>query len=299
VFPLSLPRHPVQDAPAAPEPAGRIDGADDGVQSNVTMTARDDLDDRRKTAREAAVAAGEVLMAHYGRRAALVIDQKGVNDFVSQADRDAEDAILTRLAARFPEDALLGEETGASGGGGSGLTWCVDPLDGTSNFLKGAPNWCVSIGLLAGVEPVLGVILDPVRGEIFEGGPGLAARCNGADVRCNAEADPGRCLIGIGRTKRIALDTFAADTQALLATGLAFRQVGAGALMLAYLSAGRIDAYFERHMWPWDAVAGLALIRGAGGAVAPYLAPGAIAEGGPALAANAGLLPVLRRTLDV
>jgi myo-inositol-1(or 4)-monophosphatase len=110
---------------------------------------------------------------------------------------------------------------------------------------------------------------------------------------------PGRCLIGIGRTKRIALDTFAADTQALLATGLAFRQVGAGALMLAYLSAGRIDAYFERHMWPWDAVAGLALIRGAGGAVAPYLAPGAIAEGGPALAANAGLLPVLRRTLDV
>ncbi len=262
------------------------------------MLTTDDISARLSVAREAARVAGAVLMAHYARRSALVIDQKGVNDFVSQADREAEEAILAILAARFPQDRLLGEETGYAGAAGNGVTWCIDPLDGTSNFLKGAHNWCVSIGLLDGDRPVLGVILDPVRGEMFEGGPGLGARCNGAAIACNAETDPGRCLVGIGHTKRIALEDFGEDTRALLATGLAFRQVGAGALMLAYLSAGRIDAYYERHMWPWDAVAGLALVRAAGGDFAPYLS-GPPEEGGPVLAAGAGLLPVLRPVLNL
>jgi myo-inositol-1(or 4)-monophosphatase len=259
---------------------------------------RDGMAERLDVAEEAARRAGDLLLAYFARRGALVIDRKGVNDFVSEADREAEAAIMGLLAAHFPGDARLGEETGASGGG-SGLTWCIDPLDGTSNFLKGAPSWCVSIGLLDGVEPVLGVVLDPVRGEIFTGGAGFGARLNGAEIRCNAEADPGRCLVGIGHARRVPVPRFAEDTRALLETGLAFRQVGAGALMLAYLSAGRIDAYFERHMWPWDAVAGLALVRAAGGAFAPYLAAGAVAEGGPVLAANADLLPLLRTALSL
>jgi myo-inositol-1(or 4)-monophosphatase len=260
------------------------------------MPSRDDLIHRLGLAEAAARAAGEVLLHHFARRGALVIDRKGVNDFVSEADRAAEAAIMGLLAERVPGDARLGEETGASGGGG-GLTWCIDPLDGTSNFLKGAPNWCVSVGLLDGVEPVLGVILDPVRDEMFAGGPSFGARLNGEPIRCNAEDDPGRCLVGIGHAKRVPVQRFAEDTRALLDTGLAFRQVGAGALMLAYLSAGRIDAYFERHMWPWDAVAGLALVRAAGGEVAPYLSAGAVADGGPVLAANEGLLPALRSAL--
>lgn len=262
------------------------------------MLTTEGLAERLAVAQEAARAAGAVLMAHYARRSALVIDQKGVNDFVSQADRDAEDAVFGILSARFPEDRLLGEETGYAGAAGNGLTWCVDPLDGTSNFLKGAHNWCVSIGLVEGDTPVMGVIFDPVRGEMFEGGRGLGLRCNGQDVACNAEADPGRCLAGIGHAKRIPVAQFTTDAARILDTGLAFRQVGAGALMLAYLSAGRIDAYFERHMWPWDAVAGLALIRAGGGDFAPYLS-GPVEQGGPVLAANAGLLPLLRATLDL
>jgi myo-inositol-1(or 4)-monophosphatase len=254
--------------------------------------------DRLVVAQEAARAAGAVLMAHYARRQALVIDAKGVNDFVSQADRDAEAAVFGVLSARFPEDRLLGEETGFAGGIGNGLTWCIDPLDGTSNFLKGAHNWCVSIGLLDGAQPVLGVILDPVRDEMFEGGPGLGVRCNGVPVQVNTEADPGRCLVGIGHAKRIPVTQFVQDATRLIDTGLAFRQVGAGALMLAYLSAGRIDAYFERHMWPWDAVAGLALIRAAGGDFVPYLA-GPVDEGGPVLAASAALLPGVRSALTL
>jgi len=249
--------------------------------------------DRLAVAQQAARAAGAVLMAHYARRQALVIDEKGVNDFVSQADRDAEAAVFGVLAKHFPEDRLLGEETGFAGSSGNGLTWCIDPLDGTSNFLKGAHNWCVSIGLLEGDQPVLGVILDPVRDEMFEGGPGLGARCNGVALQVHAEADPGRCLVGIGHAKRIPVEQFVQDAARLLDTGLAFRQVGAGALMLAYLAAGRIDAYFERHMWPWDAVAGLALIRAAGGNFAPYLV-GPAEDGGPVLAASAALLPALR-----
>jgi myo-inositol-1(or 4)-monophosphatase len=135
-----------------------------------------------------------------------------------------------------------------------------------------------------------------VRDEMFEGGPGLGVRCNGVRVQVNADADPGRCLIGIGHAKRIPVAQFVQDATRLIDTGLAFRQVGAGALMLAYLSAGRIDAYFERHMWPWDAVAGLALIRAAGGDFAPYLT-GPPEDGGPVLAASAALLPALRTAM--
>lgn len=262
------------------------------------MLTIEGLNARLAGAQEAAHAAAAVLMAHYARRSALVIDQKGVNDFVSQADRDAEDAVFGVLSARFPEDRLLGEESGYAGATGNGLTWCIDPLDGTSNFLKGAHNWCVSIGLVADGVPVLGVILDPVRGEMFEGAPGLGARCNGQAIACNAEADPGRCLIGIGHAKRVPVTQFTQDATSLIETGLGFRQVGAGALMLAYVSAGRVDAYFERHMWPWDAVAGLALIRAAGGDFAPYLA-GPVEEGGPVLAANASLLPLLCAKLEL
>lgn len=210
------------------------------------------------------------MLAQYAQRDKLTIDQKGRNDFVSQADREAEAVIFAVLAQHFPQDGLLGEETGQAGVSGAALVWCIDKLDGISNFLKGAHNWCVSIGLLAQGLPVLGVVHDPVRNEMFEGAQGLGARENGKSMRVSLIDAPDRTAIGIGHVQRVPVDLFCVDTAALLNADFAFRQVGAGALMLAYLAAGRIDAYFERHMWPRDAVAGLALLREAGGQFAPY-----------------------------
>lgn len=261
------------------------------------MLRPEDFAARLDAARTAARLAGESLMTHYAARDRLVIEEKGRNDFVSNADREAEEKILAHLTPLFPEDGYLGEETGASGRAGPGPVWCIDPLDGTSNFLKGAHNWCVSIGLYLDGAPVLGVILDPVRGELFETAPGHPTRCNGSPVRVSAVRDPGSASVGLGYVPRVPVATFIADTANLLAEGYSFRQVGAGALMLAYVAAGRVDAYHERHMWAWDAVAGLALITGAGGLIRPYGGAG-LAAGGDVTAATPGLYPGLMARLD-
>ena len=258
-----------------------------------------ELDRRLVVAVAAARAAGAALVAHYGARDRLAVEQKGVNDFVSNADREAEEIILGHLCPAFPADAFLGEETGLSGTAGSGAVWCIDPLDGTTNFLKGTHNWCVSIGLWQGDAAVLGVIHDPLRDETFAGIAGRGGSVNGVTLKVSGISGFDRASLGLGHNRRVPVDRFAADVVALMADGAGFRQVGAGALMLAYVAAGRVEAYVERHMWPWDAVAGLALIRAAGGSHAPYLAPGAgIAEGGPVIAGNADLVAAIAARLD-
>lgn len=225
---------------------------------------------RLVAAKQAARNAGKVLLHFANQCGNLNIVQKGTNDFVSNADKAAEKVILDLLQTRFRQDGFIAEESGISGDPGAEFQWCIDPLDGTSNFLHGAQNWCVSIGLLQNGQPVMGVIFDPTRNELFEGVVGTGARLNSAPVVVSTAKDPASATIGLGHVPRVPIETFCLDTARILKAGFAFRQVGAGALMLAYVSAGRVDAYFERHMWPWDAVAGLALIRAAGGEHLPY-----------------------------
>jgi myo-inositol-1(or 4)-monophosphatase len=263
------------------------------------MLTQEELGQRLTVAKHAAKKAGLVLLDHYRNRDGLKIDQKGLNDFVSNADQDAEKVIFAILQEHFPQDRMLGEEQGFGGPGNAAATWCIDPLDGTSNFLKGAHNWCVSIGLVVDAQCVLGVIYDPVREEMFEGAAGLDVRCNGTLIHVATEPMPDRSAIGIGHTARIPVDVFVTDTGRLLNSGAGFRQVGAGALMLAYVAAGRVNGYFERHMWSWDAVAGLALIREAGGAISPYPAQEPLDTGGLVLAATPRLYAVLRQILQL
>lgn len=256
-----------------------------------------DLTQRHALAVEAARRAGAHLKALYADRGALVVEQKGRNDFVSRADREAEALIKELVAAQFPSDGFVGEETGATGLGDTGATWVVDPLDGTTNFLKGAHNWCVSIGLVADGAIVAGAIYDPLRDEMFEARAGVGTRLNGAAITVSAVADPGEAVIGLGFVPRVGAARFVADAEPLLATGMNFRQVGAGALMLAYVAAGRIDAYFERHMWPWDATAGLALVACAGGTASAYPTGAALLAGGGVLAAGPALYPAVKALL--
>jgi myo-inositol-1(or 4)-monophosphatase len=254
----------------------------------------DQLKPRLATAERAAREAGRLLLAHYGRRDRLAVEQKGLNDFVSNADREAEEAIAAILTPAFPKDGFLGEETGASAVEGAEFVWCVDPLDGTTNFLKGAHNWCVSIGLWSKGEPILGVIYDPLRDELFTGAQGVSTTVNGVPVSLSAIDRLDRTRLGMGHNHRVPPADFAADAERLFTAGGSFSQVGAGALMLAYVSAGRVDGYFERHMWPWDAVAGLALIKAAGGRFTAYPAgPASLAAGGLVLASGAGLFDPL------
>ena len=253
---------------------------------------------RLTTAERAARLAGAALLKHYNARDRLVIDQKGVNDFVSNADRGAEDIIAAALRSAFPGDGFLGEETGLSGPTEPGAIWCVDPLDGTSNFLKGAHNWCVSIGLWSGGRPVLGALYDPLRDEMFLAAEGLGATCNGKPIAVSNTASLDRSSLGLGHNQRVAVDDFSDDMARLLATGASFRQVGAGALMLAYVAAGRVDCYFERHMWPWDAVAGLALILAGGGMATTYPPKGvSLSRGALVLASGPALFEPFRAVI--
>jgi myo-inositol-1(or 4)-monophosphatase len=256
----------------------------------------DDLRARMDVAMAAARAGGRLLLDHYARRDLLVIDQKGRNDFVSQADRESEVVIVHLLTQAFPQDGLLGEEGGQGGPADAPLVWCIDPLDGTSNFLHGAHNWCVSIGLVENGQPILGVIYDPVRDEMFAGGRGIPFTLNGVATTVSSVDALDRAVISLGHNARVPLEIFGAETLRLLTTGVAFRQLGAGALMLAYVAAGRFEGYYEWHMWPWDAVAGLAMIEAAGGRYEPYLS-GPLEKGGRVLASNAALHDLIVKTV--
>ena len=216
----------------------------------------------------ASMAAGACLSALESDRR-VVLSDRG-RDIKMQADRDAEKSILTHLSASgFP---VLAEESGAHGDVlGSKPVWVVDPLDGTMNFSREIPFYGVSIALLVAGEPVLGVIHDVTRGETFSGIVGEGCWLNGAPVRVSALTNPAEAILATG------LPTFRSHEAASLTNFVhdlrrfkKVRMLGSAALMLAYVAAGRIDAYGEDDIMLWDVAAGLALVRAAGGFVSDH-----------------------------
>lgn len=212
----------------------------------------------------AAEDAGVVLLRHHRTRDRLVIDEKGAGDFVTEADRESEALLRRRLLGARPGDGWLGEETGETAG--AGRRWVVDPLDGTTNFLRGLPYWCVSVALEVEGRPRLGVIHDPLHGETFAAAPGLGFRLNGRLVLRAAAGRMDGALFGtgipFGRMAYIA--EHAADIARLVPHCAGVRRTGASALDLAYVAAGRLDGFWERILRPWDVAAGLVLMAEAG-----------------------------------
>lgn len=231
------------------------------------------LDAAQTIAREA----GALALRYYRDRHNLKWQSKGAQDWVSEADKAVEDIIRSRLAEAFPDDAFLGEESGRSGG--SGPTWVVDPIDGTSMFLRGIAYWCVSIALVADGELELGVIYDAPADEMFAGRRGRGAVCNGRPMRVSGVADLRDTVMGIGFSSRKPTDPVSEWLRRLLAAGGQYRQLGAGALMLAHAADGRLEGYYEWHHNSWDALAGLLLNREAGAWTNDFLAGGGLYEG--------------------
>jgi myo-inositol-1(or 4)-monophosphatase len=246
-------------------------------------------------AQRAALAAGDVLMSYYGRPAEGVASKSSETDLVSDADREAERAVRDLLRSERPDDGLLAEE-GSSSEAVSGRRWIVDPLDGTINFLYGFPAWAVSVALEDEDGLRAGVVHSPVHRETF-----CAARGEGAWVLADGERRSIR-VSGCDQLDRALVATgfsYEPDRraeQAEVVRGLLpqvrdIRRAGAAALDLVWLAAGRLDAYFERGLHPWDWAAGRLLVQEAGGAIEPL-------EGEPAGlvgAATPALLADLRR----
>ena len=223
---------------------------------------------------KAARAGGNVLLRNMHRLDALNVVEKDRLDYASEVDRQAEEAIVKELRRANPDYAILGEEGGAQKGnrGPSRHTWVIDPLDGTSNYLRGLPHWCVSIALCEGPEPLHGVVFDPLRNELFTASRGSGAVLNDKRIRVAERRDLSGAVLATGFAPR---ERKRADAQLdcikmLLREAEDIRRGGSAALDLAYVAAGRVDGYFEAGVQSWDIAAGALLVREAGGRISDF-----------------------------
>ena len=221
-----------------------------------------------EVAEDAARAAGTLLAERFRDVSALVIHAKSTpTDVASEADLAAEEAIRDLLAARRPDDALLAEEGGGetAAPAAGALRWVVDPLDGTVNYLFGIPQWCVSVACEDAEGAVVGVILDPLRDECFTVMRGDAPRLNGEEIAAAEPRPLERALVVTGFAYDAEVRSRQAETvAAILPRARDVRRMGSAALDLAWLAAGRYDAYYERGGMPWDWMAGTLLCEAAG-----------------------------------
>jgi myo-inositol-1(or 4)-monophosphatase len=251
-----------------------------------------DLDARAALATTLAREAGALALRYFHHELAYTAESKGdVQDWVSIADRSVEAHCRARLAAAFPGDAMLGEESGGALGDD---TWIIDPIDGTLNFVHGVRYWCVSIAFVQRGVRRIGVVYDPPHDELFMAVAGRGASAGEHPLRVSACTSLDRALLMQGYVGRHDLGAHLRLRRALIESGAEVKDHGAGALMLAHVAAGRFDAYLEPHMHPWDASAGLLLVEEAGGRVLPYPGDRGLRAGGAVLASAPALYERLR-----
>jgi len=169
----------------------------------------------------------------------------------------------------------------------------VDPIDGTANFAHAVPHFCISIASVAGVRIDVGVIYDPMRDELFSGRRGAAARLNGAPMRASSLTSIANSSVEVGWNLRASADQYVELLRRIVVTGAAPFRSGSGALALAYVAAGRLDGYVERHIHAWDCLAGILLASEAGAYVNDYLGAGGLAKGAPLIACAPGIKDAL------
>lgn len=223
----------------------------------------------------AARSAGRVIMRELPRVDQLKISAKGANDFVTEVDRNAEAAIIQTVRKAYPDHAILGEESGQSGDGD--VTWIVDPLDGTTNFLHGFPQFAVSIGIQVRGRLEHGVVYNPYNQELYCASRGEGATLDGKRIRVSKAAGIPGSLIGTGFPFRATQDRghYLRMLDVVMTQAAGIRRAGAAALDLAYVAAGRLDGFWELGLKPWDMAAGIVLIREAGGQVEDLFNPNA------------------------
>lgn len=252
---------------------------------------------RLEVARTLVREAGALALASFRDRR-LVVEQKGVQDYVTAADRAVEELIVARLHAAFPGDAFLGEEGGRRAGApGASALWVIDPIDGTNNYARGLPLWCVSVALMRAGEIAFGMIFNPVSDEFYCAVSGHGARCNDQPIKVSAVDSPPQARIGMGFSYRRPPELHLQGIAALLAANCEYSRLGSGALGLALVADGRFDGYFEPHINAWDVLAGICLVREAGGWVNDFLAGDGLFSGNPILACTPGLRTFLQERL--
>jgi myo-inositol-1(or 4)-monophosphatase len=235
----------------------------------------------------AAVKAADVIRAASERLADITWEAKGPADFVSAVDRGAEDVIRGMIAQRHPDAVLIAEESAPSAEQGD-LTFVVDPLDGTTNFLHGFPWYAVSIAALLRGEQVAGAVLNVATGELFTAVRGGGARRNGQPIHVSGISEPSRALVGTGFPfkHREGIAPYLGILPRLMESTAGLRRAGSAALDLCDVACGRFDAFWELRLAPWDVAAGTLMIREAGGIVTDLQGRPAPVASGPIVAGN-------------
>ena len=237
-------------------------------------------------------AGGALALKHFQHRDQLVIDLKGPQDYVSQADRDVESHMIDILSKAFPEDGFVGEESDLRTGH---RQWVIDPIDGTTNFIRGLPYFCTTLALVVEEKVIGGWIYDPTRDALYAAERGQGATENGLALTPRWRDSFSTGLVGICHSSKLTAEELSGRIVSALQRGAILRQPGAAALMLCDLAAGRLDALFDTHLKPWDSIAGLLIAHEAGAVVSDYLAsPNWRTEPQPTLAAGPQIYQEMR-----
>ena len=263
------------------------------------MLTSKELKSRFDTARSVAAEAGRHALGFLAEPQRLQITSKGPQDVVTAADLAVERLIVQNLTRLFPDDSFLAEETHTETSSETQRAlWVIDPIDGTGNYAGGRSDWCVSIGFMHLGEPVIGVIDIPSVHEQYAAMRGGGATCNGKPIRASDCGSLAQSTLGVDYSFRHSSAAYLEILQALFDKKSGFRCNGSSAVSLAHVACGRLDGFVELHLYPWDVMAGIVLIREAGGWVSDFLAQGGLRRGGPMIASNAGIQAELTALLE-
>jgi myo-inositol-1(or 4)-monophosphatase len=249
----------------------------------------------------AAEKAARSLVRDFGEVENLQVSRKGPADFVSAADRRAEDILHELLLHDRPDYAFLMEESGVKGRDDYQYRWIIDPLDGTTNFLHGIPHWCISIALEekkgGKSEIIAGLIADPIKDEWFTAEKGGGSFSKRKRLRVSGRTDIDTCLIAGGApfAGKKDIPTYQKEVLPVYLQTSGFRRIGSAALDMAYVAAGRFDGYWERGIHPWDVAAGLIIVREAGGFAEPVVRGQEAIYGDGIIAGNQGIREFLMK----
>lgn len=244
------------------------------------------------TAFKAARRAGDMMMRAASNLGSIKIDSKAFNDFVSDVDREAEAIIVNILQEAYPHHRILTEEAGYIGNERAEFEWIIDPLDGTTNYLHGHPQYAVSMALLEKGVLKEALVYAPERNDLYTASRGQGALLNDRRIRVSNRIDLNQCLIGTGFpvVDQSMLDNYFAILKEFIGKTAGARREGSAALDLCSLAAGRFDGFFEYNLKPWDIAAGALIVQEAGGIVTDFSGNEGWLESGNVVAANPKIL---------
>src|SRR5215471_6557455 len=251
--------------------------------------ADDALEQRFAAAQAAARAAGRLALDFLADPDRLGMEMKGPQDFVTAADRAVERLIIERLSAAFPGDAFFGEESKVHGSLANPALWVIDPIDGTSNFVRNRPEWVISVGFLAAGTLSLGVIYHAATGTLYAARAGRGATRNGAVMAASARTTLDDATLAFETSLNAELGVHRGAIDRVAARGGEYRRYGSAALSLALAADGKLDGFIEARLSAWDVAAGIVLVREAGGWTNDFFANDGLRRGNPMLAAAPGL----------